>query len=265
MKKATLLLKACNLGVMFIIMGLTTLTSCSSNSNESNIETIEEELISHNNRHSYLIDTLAVSNWNVIRKTQDSVIDIFNTTGNIFSFKKDSIVADSILHIYAGWSDGRYSLTLIKATNDTQENNTCMLTTYPVSTIQHKLPEIEILHKNNPDAIKRNEASNRIKNWSTASIRNEWINQRINISTTGVFQIFRVNTVDFEYGIKHDCYFALRQDSLSYVADLIIVNRKNNKIGPITNGSVEDLTQPIPPLGGHNLKNYGLWQRINNQ
>jgi hypothetical protein len=267
MKKITSLMKAYKLCTLLTIIGLITLHSCSSDNNASSIESIEKEITTNPDRDTDTIDFKAVSKWNITRKNHKKVKAAFDSVGNRFSFLKDTIVADSVIHIYLGWLNQQLSLTLIKASNDTFENKKCMLSTI-LSDANFQLPTIKTIHKNIADSISRKTAHERIVNWSTESKRDEWLKHqfRSEADSNRVFQMFRVNTVDFEYGVMHDCYFALRLDAAeNSVADLIIVNRASNKIGRISNGNVEDLTQPIPPLGNHNLNNYGLWHKINSK
>lgn len=267
MQKKTTLTKAYRLGTFFTVIGLMTLQSCLSDSNTNSIEPIEKEITTNLDRHTNTINFNAVSNWNDTRKDKEKVMHVFKSVGNRFSFLKDTIVADSVIHIYLGWQDNELSLTLIKAINDTKENTKCMLSTVLSDSI-YQLPNITTIHRDFADSINRKKAYDRVVNWHTESTRHEWLKHQFidKSNSNNVFQMFRVNTVDFEYGVMHDCYFALRLDKdKNYVADLIIVNRASNEIGPIANGNVEDLTQPIPPLGTHNQNNYGLWQKINNQ
>jgi len=258
---------------MLIIIGLITLNSCSSDRSESGIETIDNLEVqggSDVEQSSELIDTISILKWNDVRKSKRTVTNLFRNAGNKFSFKKDSITPDSIIHAYVGWNGEQLSFTLIKATDDTFDNKTCMLSSNLGST-KHELPAIKTIHRNYIDSIAREEARNRINYWMDENKRKDWINQQFNSKENlqNIFLVFRINTADFEYGVMHDCYLSLREDTIDktpvYVADLITVNRATNKIGPISNGNVEDVTQPIPPLGVHDQEDYGLWQKINQQ
>ena len=65
-------------------------------------------------------------------------------------------------------------------------------------------------------------------------------------------QAFVIQGIDLDFGDVHDCYLALRLDtlkyvnqSITYIADLVIVNTVSNKI---KTENLEDMVAPIPPF-----------------
>jgi len=254
-----------------IVSGITILTSCSSSNNESKNEFLEginaSELVSS----TTTIDTNSLIKWNSIRKDSSRVKAIFERSGNKFSFQKDSL--SSNIHAYIGYlsSQKQLSFTLVTAKDDLIPINLKCLTQKTIKGQKKYLPKFNTINENNLDSIKWSTAKKRINNWYTDSIRNKWITDRFQGSdSVAIFQAFVIKAVDFEYGVEHDCYLSLKEtpinNTVSYTADLVIVNSETGKIVSLTQNqldskNIEDLTRPVPPFGSNKaefstLRNY---------
>ncbi|MBL4705268.1 MAG: hypothetical protein JKY54_12155 [Flavobacteriales bacterium] len=263
-------MKVFNIVSLVAIIGLTFLSSCSpvgeqngDIENDVSVEVIVKDQV----LKQHIIDTDVVVKWNDIRVHFNTANYVLDTGGNKFSFVKDSLT--SVIHAYAGFDTIKRQLifTLIKSETDTVNNRHCTAIAN-VNMIKYSLPEIDTTNEINKDTIGRAVAKASVKNWMNDSIRKVWLNQRItNVEIfQPIFQLFVIHTSDFEYGVKHDCYLALKHIDGVYYPDLIILNTKRNKIvgkGSETEANLEDMTAPIPPFKpGHEPENFGLLERL---
>lgn len=225
----------------------------------------------NNNYTSEVINFNMIELWNVCRKVEDNVKAIFKLATNRFSFVRSSSDATSI-HIYLGYDLNTESinLTIVESAKDVITNSSC-LGIYNLSNCQKtNLPEFIQTGPTNPNQIEWKEADQRIKNWSDDKTRNNWIANRFaNFdSDNSIFQAFVVDSIDIEFGVLHDCYFALNysETDLIYQADLIIVNSSTGSVLNMTEinlSTVEDLVYPIPPFSrGFEKDNFGVLLRL---
>jgi hypothetical protein len=237
-----------------VFCGVTLFSSCSSKTSET-INTpkknVSTEIISENEPTT--VNTEILINWINIRTDSVQVKELFTESGNKFSFYKDSL--SSVIHAYIGYNSNSNQLifTLVDAKADLIENNLVCLSKENLSTERIPLFTFEPTHENNADSINWVTANQRINNWNEEPKRNKWILDRFNeTDSNAIFQAFVIHAVDFEYGVEHNCFLALKDTiidgSTIYEADLIIVNSKTMKIVSSTQ-NLEDLTRPVPPFG----------------
>jgi|GEM_PF-4277066 len=244
-----------------VVSALTILSSCSPDSDKSDsIETIVSDEQSETSKD--VINLKQILAWDSIRKSPISVSNMFKSSRNKFSFKPNSSFKNNTIHAYVGYNANANSLnfTFISKEADTIKNT---------SLINEKgaLPVLEFgdfqsyqdstQKSNNVDAITWTTANQRVKNWKNPNTRKTWIKALFEKGNTNIFQAFVINGIDFELDATHDCYLALKsdtikgnsktQDSIIYTADLIIVNTKTSKVVSF-NKELEDVTAPIPPF-----------------
>tara|TARA_B100000809_G_scaffold264259_1_gene319610 strand:- start:67 stop:882 length:816 start_codon:yes stop_codon:yes gene_type:complete len=270
MKKAQILI------ALITISSLTIFNSCSSDTDTAPKETVSEEapkkdLATENTNEtiSTTIDKSLIIGWNNNRKDKDSINSILINSGNKFSFVKDRV--SKTIHAYMGYNDEskRLSLTFVDSAADTIGNKVCIAKAIASEGMEN-LPDFKHIDKDNPDYISMDTAKTRITNWTTADIREKWMTARFNKkekekeASNVIFQAFVINAIDFDAGVQHDCYIALKDTNIdkgANNADLIILNTKTNKI---VNASLEDLTTPIPPFGNLPTNQFGLLETIKN-
>jgi hypothetical protein len=223
------------------------------------------------NDTSQVINFNVIELWNVCRKDEDKVKAIFKRATNRFSFVRSSSDATSI-HIYLGYDLNTESmnLTIVESAKDIITNSSC-LGIYNLSNCQKSnLPKFIETGPANPNQIGWKEADKRIRNWSDDSIRNNWIADRFaNFdANNSIFQAFVVSSIDIEFGVNHDCYFALNysETSLSYQGDLIILNSSTGSVLNVIElnlSTIEDLVYPVPPFSSVFAKdNFGVLLRL---
>ena len=264
-----------------IISVLTIISSCSSDSSKSNsIETTVLDELSDTTK--YLINLEQILAWDSIRKDTSEVRKIFGNSRNKFSFKPNSSFNENTIHVYLGYNVTTKSLNFTFISRETDKiNNTSYLNNKGI------LPVLEpgdfesykgrTDEQNNLDTISWSIAEQRVKNWKKDNIRQIWINNQFKEGEEStIFQAFVINGIDFEIDAKHDCYFALKSDTIiddskstntiTYTADLIIVNTEMRKIISLTK-ELEDVTAPIPPFKPiknpeTNKDNFGLLETL---
>ncbi len=258
MKKRTQTQK--NIWIIILCFGCSIiLNSCISNTNKND----KKAEVTSLKLGTCTVNKALTKTWDYLRLQENHVKTIFNKSGNKFSFTRNTKrVKDSIFYALTGYSKQKkqLSFTVVKSKNGKPQDLTCIATANVNSKKVH-LPKYKPTHEGNPDAITWEEANTRINNWRNDKKRNVWVRERFKAvidPSEAIFYAFYIHNIDFKYGVKHDCYLALKEDitdsGITYSADLIIVNTKTKKTISLLNseeeedGNIEDLTAPVPPF-----------------
>jgi len=255
MKKTQILI------ALIIVSSLSILNSCSSDTEKTPKETVSEET-----PIEVIIETLAVedlaiacdqskvnsdfiTNWENVRTNLKSLKEIFNQ-GNKFSFTLSKTPSsNSILAIPFLNKENKLGFYIVDP-----EDNSLLDCSYVTNSPNNVLPDTTRNHKENIDNLSYQTATIRVNRFSANGCgkKEDWITS--NVTSKTIYKHFRINTMDIEYGIQHDCYLALRRNitatikSNGYIADLVIVNTQTgNPILP-SKESLEDVTTPTPPF-----------------
>lgn len=251
-----------------LIIGSTiSFNSCSSEKKENEVKSNKTEVKKQEVRNEVLrsYDKNTPLLWDYIRKDEKLVKKIFNASGNSFYFKPNRSYNNESVHIYVTYNANQslkecLEFLFIEAKADSIENKNFLNSNGTLKHLHKNEFNINKKHQNrvNNHNIKWPIAQKRIKRWSDSTTRNNWITNQFKTSDTTIFQAFSVDGVDFEAGMNHLCYLALKDTVINgdstHVAELIIVNSRTGE--PISlveskggSQNVEDLTTPTPPFG----------------
>jgi hypothetical protein len=199
-----------------------------------------------------------IVNWNDIRVKKGEVTDLFKEAGNFFSFTLNEAIADD-LHIYFGINGSERSFYIIKASEDTVENES-FLAHASMDNAKKTLPVFNTGSTENENTISWDDANDCINNWISDSKRETWIDDRFAAEgdNGAIFLAFRVDAVDIAVGEEHEFYLSLKEDNNTLNADLIVVNVESG----IVSKNIEDMVHSVPPFGDIYSK-FGLLKSLN--
>lgn len=206
-----------------------------------------------------------IKRWYEKRKDKSFLESYFSEAGNRFSFKPNRAVSD-YLHIYLAMNeDGELSFYFIEENDDKHKKNDWLSAT-TISTHKEPLPSNLLENtKDHPAKLPFKEVAKWVDNWIDDKIRGEWIEANFNSKPEDntIMLAFRIDSSDFDAGVKHECFLALKKVKSKYVADIVVYNTDNFKILNSQNtigteeSTYEDLARPVPPFGD-DYETYGV-------
>ena len=204
------------------------------------------------------IDKNLILNWNTKRVIKADVKELFKEAGNFFSFTLNEAIEDD-LHIYFGINGSERSFYIIKASDDTKENENYLAHAAMANTKKALPPFNEGLGENS-NTIPWAEANDCVNNWINDSKRETWIDNKFTSegSNGAIFLAFIVDAIDIAVGEEHEFYLSLKEENNLLNADLIVVNVENG----IVSKNIEDMVHSVPPFG-EIYSDFGLLESLN--
>ena len=196
-----------------------------------------------------------IKNWNNLRGNVEEMLDLLNQ-GNLFIFnpsiifRKESLGVEPIevpyIHAYPAVYDNRLKFILIDAKYDSKDYTEDEIAqhTYLCEVENNEgLKGHDKQSKKGEQEINTIDAIERVFNWK--KYHNTWIPNQIERTEDGIYQCFVIPVEDYEEGVEHRSYFALKElenpGTVKYSADLII---KNSSTGTV----FMDTVHPVPPF-----------------
>lgn len=200
-----------------------------------------------------------IRNWHAARQQKDRVAKLLLDGGNKFSLVRSNDMTMSI-HIYFGCTDsGLLSFHSIEAIDDASKDFEWISST----NLSNQKEEISKADNTSPNQLAWEQADLSVKRWLDDDKRYKWLSAGFNdvVNQNRIVQAISVDTKDFEIGIDHDCYLALREGESKeqdYTFDLIILNSANGlMLNPFEHESLGHLVKPVPPFDGSQYQ-YGM-------
>lgn len=182
---------------------------------------------------------LSINEWTELVGKKDStsattISKLFENCGNCFEYNKSDIPAGStLLHAYPGIYKEKLYFFVIPQEYD-NENYVGSFYKYTIA--------CPVYYNLESNRIPESEAKARMKNWQNNY--KTWIPDQL-MSDVGMFQVFKVDTIDFEFDKSLVNMGLCSQKELTLDrADLIVTNLDSTKVNVY-----DDYSVPVPPYG----------------